>query len=77
MTSRLLITFANGCEWLGPRPNGLDPPELDQNSLTRIVFLKEFLGKQSADDNKNLQNYPACKELTLKVPITTAADDKF
>ena len=56
----LLLTFANS----------LDPdqhwrsvgPELNPNSLTLTVNLKDFFEK-SADENKSMKNYPACKEL--------------
>ena len=48
---------------------------------TLIVFLKEFLEKGDFEKisrrQKIMQNYPAGKELTLKGPITTAADDIF
>ena len=46
---------------------------LDQNHLTLIVFLKEFLvkklilKKKSADDIKSMKNYPACKDLVMKM----------
>ena len=40
-------------------------------------FCKKFIFKKSADDNKSMKNYPACKALALKAAITTAADDKF
>ena len=58
-------------------------PDLDPNRLTLFtVFLREFFEKvnfeiKSAEYNKSMKNYPTCKELTLKAPITTAADDKF
>ena len=46
-----------------------------------MVYLKEFLKKDDFEKNqqkkKNHENPAACKELTLKAPITTAADDKF
>ena len=43
-------------------------PDLGPNHLTLIVFLKEFFEKvnfekRSADDNKSMKNYPACKDL--------------
>ena len=48
---------------------------------TLMELLKEFLKKswfwkKSADDKK-VQNDPVGRELTLKAPTTTAADDNF
>ena len=45
-----------------------------------MVFLKEFFEKvdfekKSADDKKNMKNFPGGKE--LKLTITAAADNKF
>ena len=55
--------------------------DLDPNRLTLIEFLKEFFEK--VDFEKSQQTTPKAwkitqhTELTLKAPITTAADDKF
>ena len=61
---RLLLTFANS---LDPDQDQLDiGPDLDPNWLTseRILFEKANFEKKSADDNKSMKNYPACKELS-------------
>ena len=54
---------------------------------TLIVFLKEFFEKVNFEKNqqtinlKHMQNLyipaPACNWLTLRVPIMTAAEDRF
>ena len=48
---------------------------------TPMVFLKEFLEKVDFEKisrrQKSTENYPVGKDLTTKVSITTAADDKF
>ena len=65
----LLITFANS----------LDPdqdqhtvgPDLDPNSLTLLVSLKDFfinLGK-----SHSMKNYPACKELNMNAQLPRRA----
>ena len=33
------------------------------DSVPEIFFLKKLILKLSADDNKSMQNYPACKEV--------------
>ena len=42
-------------------------PDLDPNSLTLMVFLKEcfekVILKKVSNDNKSMKNYSACKEL--------------
>ena len=40
-------------------------------------IIKSLESGTTADDNKIMKCFPACKKLTLKTPITTAADDKF
>ena len=64
----LLIAFTNSLDPNQDRQNV--GPDLDPNYLTFIVFLKEFFekvefGKKSADHNKSMKNYPACKELNI------------
>ena len=60
----LLITFANS---LDPDQDRLNVgPDLVPNGLTLIMVLKEFFEKvnfqkKSADNNKGMKNYPACK----------------
>ena len=54
----------NFCIQFGPRMSVL----IWIQTITPIVFLKYFfekvnLEKRSADDNKIMKNYPACKEL--------------
>ena len=49
---------------------------------TLMVFLKEFFergyfGKKSAEDNKSMKNYPACKELKSIVLIVVFSDYSF
>ena len=46
---------------------------LDKNSFQRNLILVEIINRQYFEDKKYWQN----KQLTLKAPITTAADDKF
>ena len=58
---RLLITFANSLDPDQYRQN--ISPDLNPNSLTLIVLLKELLFKKSAVDNKNMKIYPACEKL--------------
>ena len=58
---------------------GLDP---DSNYLTLWIIFLTFWGGGGGGGGdqltpKHMPNYPACKELTLKAPIKTAADDKF
>ena len=58
------ITFANSLDPDQGRQNV--GPDLDPNSSDAlIVFLKEFFEKvyfeKSADDNKSMKNYPACR----------------
>ena len=77
----LLITFANSMNPDQARQNVL--PDLCPNCLTlwlyswKNISKKLILKKKSADNKKAWKNYPACKAVTLKAPITTAADDKF
>ena len=57
----MLITFTNSLDPDQDRQNV--GPDLD----TLIVFMKEFfekvnLKKNSADNNKSMNNYPVCKE---------------
>ena len=64
----LLITFANS---LDPDQDRQDVgPDLDSSCFTLIMFLKEFFGeklfyKKCVDDSKFMNNYAACKELTI------------
>ena len=63
---RLLISFANSLDPDQDRQNV--GPDLDPNRLTLILCGKIFLNKlilktKSADDNRSMGNYPACKEL--------------
>ena len=55
VTCRLLITFANSLDPDQDQQN--IGPDLDPNSLTLIVFMKDFFKKKSADDNKSVKNY--------------------
>ena len=65
----LLITFANTLDLDQDRQ--YVGPDLNPNHLRLIMFLKEFfeksfnLEKNSADKNKSMKNYLACKELIL------------
>ena len=43
----------------------MDPdPDPNSGSVPERFFKKVNLGKKSADDNKSMKNYPACKEAT-------------
>ena len=53
---RLLITFANSLDQNQDRQNVC--PDLDQG-----IFLKRFILKKSAVNNKSVKNYPACEVL--------------
>ena len=76
---RLLITLANSLEPDRARQNV--GPDLDPNCLTLMEFLKDFFEKGDLKKNpqttkkktkkKNMQNYPACKELVRRLyPLT-------
>ena len=68
---QLLLSADDLCKQLYPDQAGQNARlDLHPNCLTLslIVFLKEFFEKVnfekiSADDKKNLKNYPACKDL--------------
>ena len=40
----------------------LDPNRLQSDSVPERIFVKKLILKKSADDNKSMKNYPACKE---------------
>ena len=76
---RLVITLANSSNPDQDQENV--GPDLDPSCLTLWVFLKfllkSYFWKKSADDNKSIKNYPACKQfITIKrsfvshIPIT-------
>ena len=64
----LLITFANNLDTDQDRQNV--GPDLGPNWLTmKELFEKDNFEKMSADDNKSLKNYPACKEFRELVQV--------
>ena len=67
---RLLKTFANSLDPDQARQNV--GPDLDPNCLTLWwyswkIFLKKLILKKIHRQQKSMQNYPACKELSLSV----------
>ena len=70
----LFLTSSDFCHLLITFANSLDPDlvqqnvgsDLNPNSLTLIVFLKELFEKvnfekKSAEDNNSMKNNPACR----------------
>ena len=56
------------CKWFGPRSGSI---LLDTLNAFLKEFFEKFVMKNSADDNRSMEYYPACKELTLNAPIAT------
>ena len=47
------------------------------NGLPERFFFEKLILKIISRQQKIMKNFPACNDLTLKAPITTAADDKI
>ena len=72
----LLITFANSLD-----PDQNICPDLDSNCLIVWLcslknFLKKIILKKSADNNKSMKNWPACKEVSLRSIFTSSFECK-